>query len=86
MGFASGDFNLYAYVENDLCNWTDPSGLTQAGQYGNLARGTTQTARGAVGIIGGGVLNLANAIRASLITGAAVATGVAMNRVGMETM
>jgi RHS repeat-associated protein len=27
IGFASGDLNLYAYVENDPLNWTDSSGL-----------------------------------------------------------
>jgi RHS repeat-associated protein len=27
IGFAGGDLNLYAYVENNPLNWTDPSGL-----------------------------------------------------------
>nr|WP_286193633.1 RHS repeat-associated core domain-containing protein [Boseongicola sp. H5] len=61
IGFASGDLNLYAYVENDPYNWTDPSGEI-SGQYGNLARQSAQMARSAVGNIGRGVLGVANRI------------------------
>ncbi|RMA41354.1 RHS repeat-associated core domain-containing protein [Rhodophyticola porphyridii] len=67
IGFASGDLNLYAYVENDPYNWTDPSGEA-SGQYGNLARQSAQMARSAVGNISRGVLGLANGIRNALIS------------------
>ncbi|MBO6604060.1 MAG: HNH endonuclease [Roseicyclus sp.] len=82
IGFASGDLNLYAYVENDPYNFTDPSGLTASGQYGNLARGAAQMARGAIGNIGRGVLSLANGIRNALTTQAGrYATAAAIDRV-----
>ena len=78
IGFASGDLNLYAYVENDPYNWTDPSGEI-SGQYGNLARQSAQMARSAVGNIGRGVVGLANSIRNALV--AAGPTIVAADRV-----
>jgi hypothetical protein len=34
IGFSSGDLNLYAYVENNPFNWSDPSGLSPS--VGNL--------------------------------------------------
>ena len=34
IGFAAGDLNLYAYVENDPFNRTDPSGLTASATMG----------------------------------------------------
>ncbi|WP_227288065.1 RHS repeat-associated core domain-containing protein, partial [Boseongicola sp. H5] len=51
IGFASGDLNLYAYVENDPYNFTDPSGLSALSSFTNLTRQSTQTARSAVGTI-----------------------------------
>ncbi len=60
IGFASGDLNLYAYVENDPYNWTDPSGLTQAGQLGMT--GTRTMGSAVMRNIGMGVLGLATSI------------------------
>jgi len=71
IGFAAGDLNLYAYVGNDPYNWTDPTGLLQAGTYKNQAQRSAVTAVGVVGIIAGcastedcrsGALGLAAAI------------------------
>nr|WP_286193644.1 RHS repeat-associated core domain-containing protein [Boseongicola sp. H5] len=80
IGFASGDLNLYAYVENDPYNWTDPSGLTAVDGAATIGRSAGMST-GLSGLFGG-VLNLANAIRASLVSAAAIGTGVAMNQSG----
>jgi RHS repeat-associated protein len=66
IGFASGDLNLYAYVENDPYNWTDPSGLTpSAGTAVGIQRDSAT--RGALSPVFSGVLGfaqrLANAMR-----------------------
>ena len=66
IGFASGDLNLYAYVENDPYNWTDPSGLTpSAGTAVGIQRDSA--IRGALSPVFSGVLGfaqrLANAMR-----------------------
>ena len=75
IGFAAGDLNIYAYVENDPFNWTDPSGLTAAVDYTMLAGATagatavciaTECANGPVGIIGNGILTLAQSISDTL--------------------
>ncbi|WP_227288060.1 RHS repeat-associated core domain-containing protein [Boseongicola sp. H5] len=68
IGFASGDLNLYAYVENDPYNFTDPSGLVE---------GSVTTARSAgmssgLGGIFSGVLGLANNIRTALMSSTAL--------------
>ncbi|WP_227287777.1 RHS repeat-associated core domain-containing protein, partial [Boseongicola sp. H5] len=76
IGFASGDLNLYAYVENDPYNFTDPSGLTALDGAATIGRSAGMST-GLSGLFGG-VLNLANAIRASLVSAAAIGTGVAM--------
>ncbi|WP_375552746.1 RHS repeat-associated core domain-containing protein [Rhodophyticola porphyridii] len=80
IGFASGDLNLYAYVENDPYNWTDPSGLTAVDGAATIGRSAGMST-GLSGLFGG-VLNLVNAIRASLVSAAAIGTGVAMNQSG----
>nr|WP_286193637.1 RHS repeat-associated core domain-containing protein [Boseongicola sp. H5] len=67
IGFASGDLNLYAYVENDPYNWTDPSGLT-ALDGGVVNAGTRAMGANAMHNIGMGVLGLATGIT-SFLTG-----------------
>nr|WP_286193639.1 RHS repeat-associated core domain-containing protein [Boseongicola sp. H5] len=64
IGFASGDLNLYAYVENDPANSIDPSGLIE---------GSVTTARSAgmssgLGGIFNATLGLANNIRTALMS------------------
>ncbi len=80
IGFASGDLNLYAYVENDPYNFTDPSGLSALSSFTNVARQSAQATRSAVGTIGGGVLNLARNIANGLSSSRTVATVAAVDR------
>ncbi|WP_227288082.1 RHS repeat-associated core domain-containing protein [Boseongicola sp. H5] len=85
IGFASGDLNLYAYVENDPYNWTDPSGLTTmgvAGPGGSIQRDSA--IRGGLTPVFSGILGFAqrfaNALRGyNNVTGAATAV---MNQSG----
>ncbi|MBS1994124.1 MAG: hypothetical protein JSS83_26620 [Cyanobacteria bacterium SZAS LIN-3] len=39
IGYAGGDLNLYAYVQNDPINWTDSTGLTKSPQVGDTVPG-----------------------------------------------
>ena len=58
IGFSSGDLNLYAYVENNPFNWSDPSGLSPSA--GNLV--TTAGAIAVSGSLFGAIWRLTNLI------------------------
>ncbi|SFJ26251.1 RHS repeat-associated core domain-containing protein [Jannaschia pohangensis] len=82
IGFAAGDLNLYAYVENDPFNATDPSGLTSSAESGATSSASTQAIRSAVRTVGLGVMNLAGAIGGFL---AGVDCGTAIGAYAMGT-
>ena len=77
IGFAAGDLNIYAYVENDPFNWTDPSGLASDGDV--LTAGIVATTRSTMGIIGrglmGAALDISSMIRAASLIGILSMTG-----------
>ncbi len=82
IGFAAGDLNIYAYVQNDPFNWSDPGGLN------GVARATTDAkeaamARGVMAILACGVVEpCANGVRsgfANLVYGIAAAFNAATN-------
>ena len=50
IGFSSGDLNLYAYVENNPFNWSDPSGLEAAG-YATTTAGSVAIASSLFGAL-----------------------------------
>ena len=55
IGFAAGDLNLYAYVENDPFNATDPSGLSLSPEGGASSQAAAQSARLATASIFNGI-------------------------------
>ncbi|WP_175484878.1 PKD domain-containing protein [Jannaschia pohangensis] len=76
IGFAAGDLNLYAYVENDPFNATDPSGLSSSLQFGSMAGAAaaggaaicaaTDPCRSSVGGIFSGLMSLLGQINAAI--------------------
>ncbi len=66
--FAAGDMNIYRYVWNNPLNWTDPSGLAAATEYGVIARKVS-------GPLALGARALAAALRSAHGTAAYLARG-----------
>ncbi len=78
IGFAGGDLNIYAYVQNDPFNWSDPSGLSTADEIAGGA-GSAAMLAGAMGRITPGMIGAALDIRAMLIAASIVGVGVTVN-------
>ena len=69
MGYASGDYNLFAFTWSNPKNWSDPSGLSAYVEYGGVSNA------GVAGTTSGGRLAAAAEFATRVSTAASLRTG-----------